>query len=138
MRYRTTIIGSAFVFIAVAALWVARASAASSPASAGVIQILSQQPLAGRTGTDVTILTVDYPPGGSTPPHEHPGTTYAYVLQGSVVSKLDDGPTQTFTKGQMWTEQPARTVRSNVKGREQKVATTSRDFKVKQTIKPDS
>jgi quercetin dioxygenase-like cupin family protein len=111
MRYRTTIIGSAFVFIAVAALWVARASAASSPASAGVIQILSQQPLAGRTGTDVTILTVDYPPGGSTPPHEHPGTTYAYVLQGSVVSKLDDGPTQTFTKGQMWTEQPARTVR---------------------------
>jgi hypothetical protein len=59
MRYRTTIIGSVFVFIAVAAVWVARASAASSPASAGVIQILSQQPLAGRTGTDVTILTVD-------------------------------------------------------------------------------
>jgi quercetin dioxygenase-like cupin family protein len=106
MRYRTTIIGFAFVLIAVAALWVARASAASSPASAGVVRILSQQPLAGRIGTDVTILTVDYPPGGSTPPHEHPGTTYAYVLQGSVVSKLDDGPTQTFTKGQMWTEQP--------------------------------
>ena len=106
MRYRTTIIGSAFVLIAVAALWVARASAAPSPASAGVVHILSQQPLAGWTGTDVTILTVDYPPGGSTPPHEHPGTTYAYVLQGSVVSQLDDGQTQTFTKGQMWTEQP--------------------------------
>jgi impB/mucB/samB family C-terminal domain len=59
MRYRTTIIGSAFVFIAVAALWVARASAASSPASAGDIHILSKQPLAGQTGTDVTILTVD-------------------------------------------------------------------------------
>ena len=108
MRYRTTIIGSAFVFIAVAALWVARASAASSPASAGVIQILSQQPLAGRTGTDVTILTVDYPPGGSTPPHEHPGTTYAYVLQGSVVSKLDDGPTQTCTR---FATRPNRRVR---------------------------
>jgi quercetin dioxygenase-like cupin family protein len=106
MRYRTTMVGSNFVFIAVAALWVARAATASSPASAGVVRILSQQPLAGQTGTDVTILTVDYPPGGSTPPHEHPGTTYAYVLEGSVVSKLDDGPTQTFTKGQMWTEQP--------------------------------
>jgi quercetin dioxygenase-like cupin family protein len=106
MRYRTTIIGSAFVFIAVAALWVARASAASSPASAGDIHILSQQPLAGQTGTDVTILTVDYSPGGSTPPHEHPGTTYAYVLQGAVVSKVNDGPTQTFTMGQSWTEQP--------------------------------
>jgi quercetin dioxygenase-like cupin family protein len=88
MRYRTTIIGSAFVFIAVAALWIARASAASSPASAGVVHILSQQPLAGRTGTDVTILTVDYPPGGSTPPHERPGTTYAYVLQGSHGAQL--------------------------------------------------
>ena len=32
-----------------------------------------------------TILTVDYPPGGSTPRHQHPGT---------------------FTTGQMWTEQP--------------------------------
>ena len=63
MRYRTTIIGSAFVFIAVAALWFARASAASSLASAGDIHILSQQPLAGQTGTDVTILTVDYSPG---------------------------------------------------------------------------
>jgi quercetin dioxygenase-like cupin family protein len=106
MRYRTTTIGSAFVFIAVATLLVARASTASSPASAGVVRILSQQPLAGQTGTDVTMLTVDYPPGGSTPPHEHPGTTYAYVLEGSVVSKLDDGPTQTFAKGQMWIEQP--------------------------------
>jgi quercetin dioxygenase-like cupin family protein len=106
MRYRITLIGSAFTFIAVATLWIAGASAASGPASAGVIQVLSQRPLAGQTGTDVTILTVDYPPGGSTPPHEHPGTTYAYVLQGSVVSKVDDGPAQTFTRGQMWTEQP--------------------------------
>jgi len=106
MRYRTTIIGSAFIFIAVATLWAARASAASSSASAGVIQVLSQRPLAGQTGTDVTILTVDYPPGGSTPPHEHPGTTYAYVLQGAVVSKVNDAPPETFTKGQMWTEQP--------------------------------
>ena len=106
MRYCTTIIGSAFVFIAVAALWIARASAASSPASAGDIHILSKQPLAGQTGTDVTILTVDYSPRGSTPPHQHPGTTYAYVLQGSVVSQVNDGPTQTFTIGQTWTEQP--------------------------------
>jgi quercetin dioxygenase-like cupin family protein len=106
MRYRTTIIGFVFIFLAVAALWVARASAGSNPASAGVVHVLSQQSLAGQTGTDVTILTVDYPPGGSTPPHEHPGTTYAYVLQGAVVSKVNDGPTKTFTSGQIWTEQP--------------------------------
>jgi quercetin dioxygenase-like cupin family protein len=106
MHYRTTIIGSIFVFVAVAGLRVASASSSSTPASWGVLHMLSQQPLAGHAGTDVTIFTVDYPPGGSTPPHEHPGTTYAYVLQGSVVSKLDDGQTQTFAKGQMWSERP--------------------------------
>ena len=82
------------------------AVAASASDSAGVVHILSQKPLAGQPGTDVTVLTVDYPPGGATPPHEHPGTTYAYVLEGAIASKLGDGPTQTFTKGQMWTETP--------------------------------
>lgn len=105
MRYRITIIGFAFIAIAIAALWSARAAAAG-PASEGVVHVLSQQPLGGQPGIDVTILTVDYPPGGSTQPHEHPGTTYAYVLDGAVVSKVNDGATQTFTKGQMWTEQP--------------------------------
>jgi quercetin dioxygenase-like cupin family protein len=74
--------------------------------SAGIVHMLSQQPLAGVPGTDVTVFTVEYPPGGSTPPHEHPGTTYAYVLEGAVVSQLNDGPVQTFTKGQMWMEHP--------------------------------
>jgi quercetin dioxygenase-like cupin family protein len=106
MRYRPAIIRAAAVLIIVAALGVGRAGATSSPAAPGVVHILSQKPLAGWAGTDVTILTVDYPPGGSTPPHEHPGTTYAYVLQGSVVSKINEGPTQTFTAGQMWIEQP--------------------------------
>jgi quercetin dioxygenase-like cupin family protein len=106
MRNRTKTVGSFLVFIALAALWATRATAASSPASAGVVRVLSQQPRAGQAGIDITVLTVDYPPGGTTSPHEHPGTTYAYVLEGAVVSKLDDGPTQTFTKGQMWTEQP--------------------------------
>jgi quercetin dioxygenase-like cupin family protein len=106
MRYRTTKTGFLLALIAVATLWAGRAPAASSPASAGVVRVLSQQPLAGQAGIDVTVLTVDYPPGGATPPHEHPGTTYAYVLAGSVISKVNDGPTQTFATGQMWTEQP--------------------------------
>ena len=64
------------------------------------------QPLADQPGTDITVLTVDYPPSGSTPPHEHPGHTYAYVLEGAVVSQLDDQPQQTYTTGQMWSEAP--------------------------------
>ena len=82
------------------------ANAQTAPASAGVVHVLMVQSLADQPGTDVTVLTVDYPPGGSTPPHEHPGHTYAYVLEGAVVSQLDDQPPQTFTTGQMWSEAP--------------------------------
>ena len=52
------------------------------------------------------MITVDYPPGGSTPPHEHPGYTYAYVLEGAVVSQLDDQKPETYRVGDMWTEKP--------------------------------
>lgn len=83
-----------------------RAHAQSLPASAGTVHVLMTQPLADQPGTDITVLTVDYPPSGSTPPHEHPGHTYAYVLKGAVVSQLDDQPPQTYTTGQMWSEAP--------------------------------
>jgi hypothetical protein len=73
---------------------VTRAHAQSLPASAGTVHVLMSQPFADQPGTDVTVLTVDYPPSGSTPPHEHPGHTYAYVLEGAVVSQLDDQPPQ--------------------------------------------
>lgn len=83
-----------------------RAHAQSLPASAGTVHVLMTQPIPDQPGTDVTLLSVDYPPNGSTPPHEHPGHTYAYVLKGSVVSQLDDQPAQTYTTGQTWSEAP--------------------------------
>ena len=79
---------------------------AAPPASEGVVHGVMSQPFPSQPGTDVTVLTVDYPPGGSTPPHEHPGYTYAYVLQGAVVSQLDDQMPVTYKTGEMWTEKP--------------------------------
>ncbi len=79
---------------------------AAPPASAGVLHQVLSQPLASQPGTDVTVITVDYPPGGSTPPHEHPGYTYAYVLEGAVVSQLDDHEPVTYKVGEMWAEKP--------------------------------
>lgn len=85
---------------------VTRAHAQSLPASTGTVHVLLTQPLADQPGTDVTVLTVDYPPSGSTPPHEHPWHTYAYVLEGAVISQLDDQPQQSYMTGQMWSEAP--------------------------------
>jgi quercetin dioxygenase-like cupin family protein len=96
-----------FAAVALLAFGLSTALAQATPgASAGVVHELMRKPLADQPGTDVVVITVDYPPEGTTPPHEHPGYTYAYVLEGSVVSQLDDGPLQTFSAGQMWSELP--------------------------------
>lgn len=57
---------------------VTRAQAQSLPTSAGTVHVLMTQPLGDQPGTDVTVLTVDYPPSGSTPPHE-PSRAYLRV-----------------------------------------------------------
>ena len=40
----------------------------------------------------VTAVEVNYPPGGSSTAHRHPGITIVYVLEGEVRSKVGDGP----------------------------------------------
>jgi quercetin dioxygenase-like cupin family protein len=94
--------------LAIAAMFPATGGAleAAPPASEGVVHLVMSQALPSQPGTDVTVITVDYPPGGSTPPHEHPGYTYAYVLQGAVVSQLDGQKPVTYKAGEMWTEMP--------------------------------
>lgn len=79
---------------------------AAPSASEGVVHLVMTQVLPSQPGTDVTVVTVDYPPGGSTAPHEHPGYTYAYVLQGAVVSELDRQKPATYKAGEMWAETP--------------------------------
>src|ERR1700684_2574553 len=82
------------------------AVAGDAPDSAGTVHQLMMQHLSDLPHSEVVIITVDYPRGGTTPPHEHPGATYAYVLKGSVVSQLGDEPPHTYTEGQMWSETP--------------------------------
>jgi len=94
--------------LAIAATLVATGAAleAAPLASEGVVHLVMSEALPSQPGTDVTVITVDYPPGGSTPPDEHPGYTYAYVLQGAVLSQLDGQKPATYRAGEMWTELP--------------------------------
>jgi quercetin dioxygenase-like cupin family protein len=57
-------------------------------------------------GWSVTAVEVKYAPGQASGPHRHPGLTFAYVLEGEVVSKVGDGPEKTFAAGEMWMETP--------------------------------
>jgi quercetin dioxygenase-like cupin family protein len=56
----------------------------------------------------VNAVEVAYAPGQASAAHKHPGLTIAYVLEGEVVSKLDDGPERTYRAGEMWLETPGQ------------------------------
>lgn len=57
-------------------------------------------------GWSVTAIEVKYAPGQASGAHRHPGLTFAFVLEGEVVSKVDDGPEKTYKVGEMWHETP--------------------------------
>jgi quercetin dioxygenase-like cupin family protein len=58
--------------------------------------------LPGREGT---LLSVEYPPGGTDPVHRHDAHVFVYILEGSVVMQVKGstpvtlGPGQTFYEG---------------------------------------
>ena len=72
------------------------------------VSVLMKQSLADMARKVATVLTVDYAPGAASGPHVHPGSVFAYVLEGAVVSQLDGGEPITYTKGQSWYESPKK------------------------------
>ncbi len=82
-------------------------SAPPAPSQLKAITLLTQD-LARMDAQDVEVRVaqLEYAPGGSSEPHRHPGHTFVYVLEGSLVAQLDDGPVKTYTPGQMFYEQP--------------------------------
>jgi quercetin dioxygenase-like cupin family protein len=72
------------------------------------VSVLMKERLADVTGKEATVQTVDYAPGAESVPHHHPGTVFAYVLEGAVVSQLEGEKPVTYTKGQSWYESPKK------------------------------
>jgi quercetin dioxygenase-like cupin family protein len=59
-------------------------------------------------GQKMTGDLVEYAPGGSSAPHRHTteGSVVAYVLEGAIRSKVDDGPIEVYEAGESWLEPP--------------------------------
>ena len=70
------------------------------------VSVLMKQRLADMNGKEGTVITVDYAPGAASEIHVHPGSVFAYVLEGTVVSQLEGGEPTTYTKGQSWYASP--------------------------------
>lgn len=67
---------------------------------------LQQQSLKDIPGKKALMFTVDYAPGQESIPHAHPGSVFAYVLQGEVVSQLGGEGKVTYRAGESWYEPP--------------------------------
>ncbi len=91
---------------ALVVLLLAAAPAIAAPPEE-IVSPLVGQALPGVPGKRFTAVTVTFPPGARAAPHRHGGAfLYAYVLEGSVRSKLEGEPLQVYRAGQGWTEQP--------------------------------
>ena len=73
-------------------------------AEEGAVKSLLSKDLSGVPGKEITMITVDYAPGGSTPMHTHSAQAMVYVLEGSIVMQVKGGEAMTLGPGQTYYE----------------------------------
>src|SRR5215510_16324413 len=73
-------------------------------AETSTVRSLLSKDLAGVPDRELTMVTVDYPPGASTPAHTHHAQAMVYVLEGSIVMQAKGKEPVTLTQGQTWYE----------------------------------
>jgi quercetin dioxygenase-like cupin family protein len=79
--------------------------AADPPKEAAVKPLLTQD-LPDLPGKEALMLTVEYPPGGSSKAHRHNADVFVYVLEGSIIMQVDGEQPVTLTPGQVFHEKP--------------------------------
>jgi quercetin dioxygenase-like cupin family protein len=57
-------------------------------------------------GKEVTMITVDYAPGGADPVHVHNASAFVYVLEGSIVMQMKGEKEVTLHPGETFYEDP--------------------------------
>jgi quercetin dioxygenase-like cupin family protein len=83
---------------------------AAAPAAARPPVFKHDLPDLAMDGWEVTVSWVDYPPGRVGAVHHHAGFVLAYVLEGTVITKVSgQGDEKTYAAGQMFYEQPGAT-----------------------------
>ena len=91
------------------------AALAMAGAAAAQPAPLVKEPMALDPNYNATMVVFETPPNPKQPAttagqagHKHPGSTYAYVVKGEVVSRLGDGPEKHFKAGEGWSETPGQ------------------------------
>ena len=80
----------------------------ASPGEGEIVKQIFSGKLPNVAGKTLTVVQVDYRPGGFSAPHRHPasGFVFAYVLSGTVRSQVEGQPVREYRAGETWTEPP--------------------------------
>jgi quercetin dioxygenase-like cupin family protein len=70
------------------------------------VRSLMSKDLAGVAGKELSMLSVEYSPGESSPAHTHHAQAMVYVLEGSIVMQAKGKAQVTLAPGQTWYEGP--------------------------------
>lgn len=81
----------------------AAGAAAASPA---IVKELMKRDLAGASGKEIQMITVEYVPGGASLPHRHNAQVFVYVLEGAVKMQVEGGAPITLGVGGTFYEGP--------------------------------
>jgi quercetin dioxygenase-like cupin family protein len=94
--------------LAVAMAWPGLVSAGPTAQPPETITPAFREPIPNVPGKSLVGIVVSYPPGGTSPAHYHPRSSFVtgYVLSGSIRSQVNDGKVQVYGTGESWTEPP--------------------------------
>jgi quercetin dioxygenase-like cupin family protein len=72
------------------------------------VTLVYQHELPNVPGKSIKGVLVEYGPGGYSPGHTHPKSAFIYatVLEGAILSQVNDGPVTTYKTGQSFSELP--------------------------------
>jgi quercetin dioxygenase-like cupin family protein len=74
--------------------------------SEATVASLLARDLAGVPGKEAIMLTVEYPPGGSSAAHRHDANVFVYVLEGTLRMQVDGAEAVTLKAGDTFYENP--------------------------------
>ena len=106
IRLCGTVLASALITALLQSWPVIAPAAEAFPAKADVAVLMSQELLSGPD-KEVVMLTVTYPPAGSSLPHRHDAQVFVYVLEGELTMQVRGSPPVTLRPGQTFYEAPA-------------------------------
>jgi len=75
-------------------------------AQEAAVKPLMSKDLPELPGKEVSMITVEYPPGSTDPIHRHNAHAFVYVLEGTIVMQVKGGKEVTLTPGQTFYEGP--------------------------------